>query len=256
MPQVVTLPAEDLGAVAARGRQYQKIDHVLAALVDERRDRLAGDQIEAAADQRKTFGSEVNNRRRHVAAPAKPRLYRMLVGGGDIGQMIGEQGTQMAIDSLVSDRVFLALVGNQQGAARADRDGEQQRGGIGEPARGPRSCRCAYPRFPPQRKTDPRAEFRGRAVIRRRLADAIAQPLERGDFRAAIGTALKMAAEQRALRLGEFAVEIRVEPRPGLLALHLCYPFLSHPRRSAERARWRRDITVPIGTPVTSAIWR
>jgi hypothetical protein len=32
--------------------------------------------------------------------------------------------------------------------------------------------------------------------------------------------------------------------------------FPSQARRNAERARWSRDITVPIGTPVMSAISR
>src|SRR6516225_567086 len=155
MPQVVALPAKGLRAVAARGRQYEQIDDVLAALVDERRDRLASDQVEAAAYQRKTLGGEVNSRRRYVAASGKPRLYRVLVRGGDIGQMRGQKRAQMAVDDRAGDRVLLPVSEHQKGPAGADRHGEQQRGGIGEPSWCPQSYWCADPRFPPQRKTDP-----------------------------------------------------------------------------------------------------
>ena len=60
---------------------------MLAAPVDERRHRLSRDQIETAADQRKSLGTQIDRRRRYVAAPGEPRLDRVLVRGSDIGQM-------------------------------------------------------------------------------------------------------------------------------------------------------------------------
>src|ERR1700757_814728 len=112
----------------------------------------------------------------------------------------------MTVDYLVGDSVFLALVGYQPGPAGADGNGQQQRGGIGQPAGSTQAPRGVRRRFATQRKTDARAQFRWRAVIGRRSADAVAEPFERGDFRTAIGAALNMAAERRSLRLGELAV--------------------------------------------------
>ena len=81
-------------------------------------------------------------------------------------------------------------------------------------------------------------------------------PLERRHFGPAIGTVLQMGAQRHPLGLGELAIEIGVEPGAHLIAFHYPHPFPSQARRSAARARCNRDITVPIGTPVTSAIWR
>src|SRR3984893_19003622 len=107
---------------------------MLAAPVDECGNWLPGKDIEPAADQRKTLVGEVDGRRRQVALSGEPRLDRVLVGESDMGQMAGEQRAQMAVDQLAGDGVFLPLSGDQQRAARADGDGYEDRGGIGEPA--------------------------------------------------------------------------------------------------------------------------
>src|SRR5580700_6520597 len=47
----------------AQGLRDEQIDHVLAAAIDDRRDRLAVDVIEPAADQGKTLRGQVDHRR-------------------------------------------------------------------------------------------------------------------------------------------------------------------------------------------------
>ena len=91
---------------------------------------------------------------------------------------------------------------------------------------------------------------------RGRTADLVAQALQRRRLRPAIGTVFQMATQRHPLGLGELAVEIGFEPGARLIAFHYPHPFPSQARRSAALARCNRDITVPIGTPVTSAIWR
>jgi hypothetical protein len=66
------------------------------------------------------------------------------------------------------------------------------------------------------------------------LADVIAQALERRRFRAALGAARDMLVEKRPLGLGNFAIEIGVDPRAHLLTLHRPHPFRCKARRSDD----------------------
>src|SRR5208337_4741260 len=61
MQEVVAAAAARCGAVARATafRPDVKIDHVLAPLVDQRRDRLAGEIVQTPARQRKAFRREV-----------------------------------------------------------------------------------------------------------------------------------------------------------------------------------------------------
>src|SRR5580704_5022506 len=163
----------------------------------------------------------------------------------------------MAVDDLAGHRIGLLLAQQHKRSARADPYGEQDRGGVGEPSwRTQRRRRPIRRRLTAEREADLRTQRLGRPMDRSGTADVVAQPLERRCLGPAIGTVLQMAAQRYPLGLGEFAIEIGVEPGAHLIAFHYPHPFPSQARRSAARARCNRDITVPIGTPVTSAIWR
>ena len=55
----------------------------------------------------------------------------------------------------------------------------------------------------------------------------------------------------------ELAIEKRMQQNFGFVAGHVDLPSsATHASRSNERARAKRDITVPTGTPTTSAISR
>src|SRR6266478_1761317 len=178
--QAIAVAAQRGGEIAAGRGQHKDIDDMLAAPVDECGNRLAGNHVEPTANQRKTLAGEVDGGRRQVALSGEPRLDRVLVGGSDIGQMAGEQRAQMAVDQLAGDGVFLPLSGDQQGTARADGDGYEDRGGIGEPAGcGPRRRRARC-RLGAERGADVRAQRFRRAIDRGREADAVAQPGEGG----------------------------------------------------------------------------
>ena len=58
MMQGIAAAGNGFGVIAGAGRQHEDIDDMLARPVDERRDRLAGDQVEPAADQRKALRGE------------------------------------------------------------------------------------------------------------------------------------------------------------------------------------------------------
>jgi len=109
MAQGVTGSGDSLGILAGPSRQYEDVDDVFPGPIDESRNRLAFDQVEPPADQRKPLHRKVDAWRRQVRAARKPWLDGMLVRGGDIGQMISEQGAQMTVDQLVGNGVLLPL---------------------------------------------------------------------------------------------------------------------------------------------------
>jgi hypothetical protein len=61
------------------------------------------------------------------------------------------------------------------------------------------------------------------------------QPLERHHFRAALGATREMLVEKYPLGLGNFAIEIGVEPRAHLLTLRRPHPFLDPAQRGPSR---------------------
>jgi hypothetical protein len=67
------------------------------------------------------------------------------------------------------------------------------------------------------------------------LANVMAQPLERRHFRATLRAAREMPIEKCPLGLGNFAIEIGVEPREHLFTTHLPHPFLDPAQRGPGR---------------------
>src|SRR5947199_9738856 len=91
------------GERAARGgvpRPYEQADHVLAPAVDEAGDGTATDHVQPAAQQREAIGREVRDRRGEVELAVEPRLHRVLVGGGDVGEMRRMERTQVRVEDL------------------------------------------------------------------------------------------------------------------------------------------------------------
>jgi len=55
--------------------------------INERRHRIASDDVDAAADQGKTFAGEIDDAWRLGNAAVEPRLHRVPVGGSDIERL-------------------------------------------------------------------------------------------------------------------------------------------------------------------------
>src|SRR6516162_4732564 len=89
--QAVAPAARGRTEVGVGGRQYEQVDHVLAPFVYQCRHRLSRDQVETAANQRKSLRTQIDGRRRHLAAPGEPRLHRVPIRGCDVGQVGAEQ---------------------------------------------------------------------------------------------------------------------------------------------------------------------
>src|SRR6516165_10720993 len=108
--------------------------------------------------------------------------------------MCAQQRAQMAVDHLGSDPVLLPLTERQKSATRTDGDRQENRGRISKPTRGTQRRGAACRGFPAKGKADLRAERWRSAIDRGCLADLIAQALQCGRFRAAIGAAREMVA--------------------------------------------------------------
>src|SRR5260370_36454596 len=72
-------------------RPDEHVDDMFAAAVDQRGNVLAVENVEAAAGQWKTGVGEIFDRRNKSELAIEPRLPRVLVGRGDIGQMNRQQ---------------------------------------------------------------------------------------------------------------------------------------------------------------------
>ena len=95
----VVLPGEPVVAVAhagavgggyARRRRNDKdIDDVLAAAVDKSGYGIAGEDVEAATEERKTVVGEIGDSRGEIDFSVEPRFDGVLIRGLHIGEMAG-----------------------------------------------------------------------------------------------------------------------------------------------------------------------
>ncbi len=235
--------------------------------VNERRDGMTVEILDARADERKPFGREIPNGRRIVEPRGQPRLHGVLVRRGDLDQLLRERRADVRRHGGRRDvRVLPAI---QRGIAREPRDhgdGAAEHGADGDPLpamhrRISRRRRCGgTPRH--------RHDFRAQALRRG----------ETGSFGA--DSCLQRASIQEARRTGRARRQMaadRHSPPHRKLAIGECFdtrksPVTFHDRlrvsttsctacsdgvsRSMARPRASRDIMVPTGTPTTLAISR
>src|SRR5208282_809750 len=113
---VSMLRLDSLGARrGACRRPHENVDHMVAMLIHERRDRPAVDIVETAAHQRKSVFREIVGRWREIKLAVEPRLDRMLIGRGNVhvilhGQrrgrsLLGHDVTRRAADSRSIERL-------------------------------------------------------------------------------------------------------------------------------------------------------
>jgi len=91
VPQVIALAVANGGraARAARARQEEHVDEVLAPAVGQHGDRPSIQIIEPATDERKPLRGEVMYRGRVVELAVEPWLHRVLIRRDNIGKVAG-----------------------------------------------------------------------------------------------------------------------------------------------------------------------
>ena len=222
---------------------------MLAPAIHQGGNRPPTDHVEAPADQREALGSEVAHRDAEVDLALEPRFHRVLVGGDHVRQVPGLQRAQVGVDDLTAGiGAALDVRGGRHGNARRrghQRDLTQQptretparRGGLAHAAQ------------------EPVLEAGRRIEARQPLSRGLSQRKE-----LVLLPATSSAAADVGLELGHRTyVELVVHPGTDqtvcLGASHaLSFSPATMSARSCARARDSRDITVPMGTPATSAI--
>jgi hypothetical protein len=89
---------DSLRACRVGGGRHENVDHVLAMLIHERRNRSAIDIVETTADERESVLREIGHRGREIQLAIEPRFDRVLIGRADVHQMRHNQRSHMTGD--------------------------------------------------------------------------------------------------------------------------------------------------------------
>ena len=73
---------------------------MFAPSIDQSRDGAVIDNVQAAAEQRKSLIGEISNWRREIQLAGEPWLHRVLIGRNYVGEMSRLKRSQMRIDNL------------------------------------------------------------------------------------------------------------------------------------------------------------
>ena len=106
---------------------------MLGTPVDDRRDRLAVDEVDAPADQRKAALREIDDIRRLRDFAGKPRFHRVAVGRGDIDRLLGNSSAYALRRSPRRSRA--SRHEHDPGECRRNKKTYNKRGGERGPAR-------------------------------------------------------------------------------------------------------------------------
>ena len=219
------------------------------------------DAIHPAADERKALRRQILHFRREIDAPREPRFHRVAVGRRDLDERPRREGANVRRhESVVPAAPYARAVDRgEQGAERGPEcRAENERRSHG-PDRGSAPRRAAHPR-----ETGTNADLerlrrnRHEAAPAQGGAERPRAPVLRRAGRARVDVPLGF---ERRLH-GELAVQPGVDALARETAAHRTHVATGagagRPSEacSRRRARERRDMTVPTGMPVTSAISR
>ena len=115
------------GRITAR-RGDKHVDGMFLPLIDQRGNWPPTYVVEAAADERESTRSEINDGRGEIELTKEPRFHGVQICRLDIEQVIRHQGAHMAVDHVISDDVPAACPRPPQRHPRADREDEHRCG--------------------------------------------------------------------------------------------------------------------------------
>src|SRR5262249_49497542 len=93
LEQVITLSCYGLLHLASLGccRPDKQVNEMLVPLINQSRHRPVIEIVKSSSNQRKSLARKIHHRGCEIELRIKPRLYRVLIRGGDIGEMVGHK---------------------------------------------------------------------------------------------------------------------------------------------------------------------
>src|SRR6185369_9619621 len=241
------------------GSPHEYVHRVQPALIDDRGSRLAVDGIEPAADQRESLVGKIRNGWSEIDPSVEPRLHDMLVRRLNVDEMAGLERPYVARYDLLVDT---GLLGGGDEQHHRERRGESAGNARPEPAQEPVVI-CRPGRELGRCRNALQKRFRcgvAHSIGPQQVAHGL-QPLE---LLAAAFAARDMRFDHRDVRRVQLIVDEPAEQQLLIDARSHYFTLLdcssadlaagSNSFARIARPRASRDITVPIGTPVTSAI--
>ncbi len=233
---------------------------MFALAIDERRRRNPVDDGDASAFEREPLLREVGDLGADGRAGGEPRLDRVPVGGRDVERLACDFGAREIGDEAGGDAVRSALHSQRhQPRANSEGDGgdggrERKRSRI-EPHAPPQGRRRSGSRPDGRRKRRDAVGKRARRGLAHSMtADCVAQRGEPTVLGRKRGVFAQGAFEFERPHGVELAVESGVKPQEALVSIG--HGSALKVLASKARARASRDMTVPIGASVASAISR
>jgi hypothetical protein len=184
---------------------------MLASAVDQSSDGAAVNDVEATAQQRKSLIGKIPDWRRKIQFTVEPGLYRVLIGGDDVGKMSGLERSQMGIDNLGGKHCFI-VVATVKGDDLPARVSKQKKAGrYGEPS----PWRASLGDRDTPRRTEVSENFfakRGRRfLIELRKVHRRAQRFQGLEGINTLGTLFEMAFEFGGTENIKFVIEIAMK---------------------------------------------
>ena len=240
------------------GSQRRHADGMCGMLVDDRRHWIVVDDIHASPQQREALRGEVWHLGRFRQARREPGLHRMAVGRRNIERLRGQQTPDMTRNDLAGNILALIEVSDRHHDGTGDHCAKHR-------CRGQRLKRPASLTQSPGPTRTLRIQGRLDAGSQSRRYVGLRKRTKRLPQRHQSGvlSSQKLVVRQPALERSrgsqiKLAVAIGVQLQVVVVCHGCNHIYFRFPRRAIRscRPRDRRDITVPIGTLVISAISR
>src|SRR5437879_7622421 len=220
------IPLAEAGRMNRRvrlpGRQNKNLHEVLATRIDERRDVLPAENIQAANDQGKTLVRNILHRRNKSELAVEPRLHGVIVRGSNVGEMPRLQRANMGVNDLGGSEggASCAIPGGTQPGKPGNRSDEQNGGGNGKPtpggnANGIRGSSCGI-----KSGTELLAKTNGSAFVKAAALKRRAQRFLRPKGGSAFAAGLEVALKFRGARGVQLPIQIAVEDRASEITTH------------------------------------
>src|SRR5262245_43100920 len=269
IPDAIVAPAHELVAfrgnwhrssfARSRVRNRRKADDVQLAAIRQRRDGSGANVFHACADQRESLPCKIDHAGRLGDAAVEPRLHGVAFGGLYVGRA-RDQAPDVVVNDRFSNAAACRLVQYEPRSSATDRQCDY------------RSSRQCVPRLAMLRALEPdgleaegsfypRQQMRWHSLARQTVPQDLTQGLRASQLGGQYWISGDLPADRQRVGRIELTVHIGMNEQGSVIrglrhtqVRHQWSVLIVSIKRRLVRAN--RDITVPMGMPMTSAISR